>query len=827
MMRETIDFGIDLGTTNSVIAVLSGADVQIIKNNEQAEFTPSAVWINKNNKVYVGRPARERIESDPQNACGEFKLKMGMDGQQKTFEATGRQMSPEELSAEVVKSLKVDAQQCVGEQIQAAVITVPAAFELNQCDATRRAANLAGLELAPLLQEPTAAGFAYSFQSDMDNVFWLVYDFGGGTFDGAIIHLRDGEFSVVNHCGDNYLGGKLIDWAIVEKLLIPAVVRDHGLPDFTRGNPKWFANIAKLKLAAENAKIRLSRVQSEDIVIELENHRNNRFEFTYELRRGDVERLAEPFYVRSINLCKQALTEKRLDPGNIEKILLVGGSTLAPYLRERLPDAQEGLGIPVDHSLDPVTVVARGAAIFAGTQRFERSAAPPNPGEFVIDLEYEPIGVEIELLVGGRVRAANEQEWSGFTIQFSNPEGRPPWFSGKIELSAEGTFMTRLLAKKGCTSTFLIEFQDPKGRRQTVTPDRLTYTQGIVSTDALLTHSIGVGLANREMQWFLRKGETLPARKRVVLRTTVDVRKGVTEGLIRIPVMEGELARAHRNRQVGTLEVTASEVVRDVPAGSEVEVTIQIDPSRLVTTRAYVPILDEEYEQPVDLGRPAPRDPRNLRRDAEVEQRRLEEVRMQARAVDASKARELLARIDAERMVEDIDELVGAAGVDSDAAATCERRVLDLGAAVDDVEDALRLPQLAEELQQTRRVVREVVDADGDETDRQDLRGCEVEIEHAMQSQDVAMLKRQQHGLWIIARRILDRTGQLPFIEFENLKGMRSNMVDLRRGDQFIAEGEDAIARRDVNTLRSVNVRLYQLLPPDEPTSVWLSTVQN
>lgn len=221
MARTTIDYGIDLGTTNSTIAVLHGTVSEVIPSREPGQFgsvvTPSAIWYDKRGKQYVGGVARAHQIDDEENAAVEFKLRMGQQCQ-KTFRRSGRKMLPEEMSAEVLKVLRRDVQD---ENITAAVITVPAAFELPQCEATRRAAELAGFSLSPLLQEPVAAALAYGFQSAANKVFWLVYDFGGGTFDAAVIQVRDGVIQVVNHAGDNYLGGKNIDWDIVEKLLIP------------------------------------------------------------------------------------------------------------------------------------------------------------------------------------------------------------------------------------------------------------------------------------------------------------------------------------------------------------------------------------------------------------------------------------------------------------------------------------------------------------------------------------------------------------------------------------------------------------------------------
>src|SRR6185369_11430658 len=200
MSRITVDFGIDLGTTNSAIGLLKGTDVEIIRNNENFDYTPSAVFIDKNGALAVGQSAKQRLEMDPDNAKAEFKLQMGTDAEY-LFVRSGRRMKPEDLSAEVLKSLKSAVKQRIGEEFEAAVITVPAAFELPQCKATNQAAQLAGINFSPLVQEPVAAAMAYGFQSQSDKVFWLVYDFGGGTFDAAVIRMRDSMIQVVNHGG--------------------------------------------------------------------------------------------------------------------------------------------------------------------------------------------------------------------------------------------------------------------------------------------------------------------------------------------------------------------------------------------------------------------------------------------------------------------------------------------------------------------------------------------------------------------------------------------------------------------------------------------------
>ena len=209
MERTTIDFGIDLGTTNSAIAVLDGVTTSIIKNNDDADITPSAVQIKKSGTVYVGLKAKKALENPLSwnDAFIEFKRRMGSDYEYE-FPASGQRKRPEELSAEILKSLRGDVAQRTGEDVRAAVITIPAMFEQAQCAATKKAGQLAGFEQTALLQEPVAASLAYGFQKEIsEKSFWLVFDFGGGTFDAAVMKAEEGDIQVVNHGGDNFLGG--------------------------------------------------------------------------------------------------------------------------------------------------------------------------------------------------------------------------------------------------------------------------------------------------------------------------------------------------------------------------------------------------------------------------------------------------------------------------------------------------------------------------------------------------------------------------------------------------------------------------------------------
>lgn len=820
MERTTIDYGIDLGTTNSSIAVLSGITTEVFKNNEGQEITPSAVWIDSKGRLAVGRLAKQRLGYDEENAKAEFKLLMG-ESHIYTFAECNRQMTPEELSAEILKSLRGDVQVHTGEEIISAAIGVPAAFELPACKATDKAARLAGLSYSPLIQEPIAAAMAYGFQSESDRIFWLVYDFGGGTFDVAIIQVRDGLIQLVNHGGNKGLGGKDIDWAIVSELLVPAVKKEYKLTDFSRDNPKWIATFAKLKEKAEEAKIRLSRDTVAPITIDslFKDERDQEVRFEYELKRSDIEPLIEPYVDKTLSICKKILGEKRLASSDIEKIILVGGPTLTPLVREILSDK---LGIPLEFRMDPLAVVARGTAIFAGTQRIPediRQLPSVLKGQYKVELEYEPIGSDLAPPVGGKVIASEGESLAGFMIEFI--ESKSKWRSGLIVINDNGTFMTTVRAEKGRSNEFSIELRDNAGNLRETVPDRFIYTTGISISGQPLINSVGVGLASGEMQIFLSKGTPLPARQRKLHYSTVGVKKRESGTFLRIPVVEGEnIRRADRNPKIGEIEVSGENIKRDVPVGTEVEITIIIDESRLVTAKAYVPILDEEYEDVAELGKTIT-DPKQLAKELKQEKDRLEKVREKAQKAGAFQAEETLQRIQNERMVHEVENSLTAASVDADAACKCQQRLLDLKSSIDEAEDILEWPALVSETKEWLEATREIVDKYGQEEAQRNFKSLEDETGKAIAAHDVDLLCRKEAELHDLGMRILaEYPGYWVELFGRLVEERKSHMSDQDLAEQLIAQGRRAIDAQDMNVLVAVVRQLFDLLPAAEQREV-------
>jgi len=807
-MRSTIDYGIDLGTTNSAVAVLNGVTTDIIKNNTDSDVTPSVVSIDKKGALHVGQRAKNRLKEFPDDAFGEFKRRMGTDFSY-LFKGSATKRTPEELSAEVLRSLRADIQQRANEVIESAVITVPAAFELHQCDATRKAAQLAGLKESPLLQEPVAAALAYGFQVEKERAYWLVYDFGGGTFDAALIKSEEGTIQVVNHGGDNFLGGADIDWAIVSKILVPRLLKEHSLEGFSRDNPRWRHVFAKLKWYAEAVKIELSRVDRATAdPIRFQDQGGEDLEFECEVTREEVIAAADPFIVRSVDICQKVLKERSLDRKAVERVILVGGPTLAPYFRERL---KQGIGIPLDYRIDPLTAVARGAAIFAGTQRVSVSdRALPPAGEFAVEFKHQPVGLDSAPMVGGKLTAANSHDLTGFYVEIVNSKTK--WSSGKVALRSDGVFIATLHAERGEKNTYSFGLYDSSGRKRKTTPDTLSYTIGSVVEEQPLINSLGVAFGNNQYGKYFDKGRGLPLKSTKTHRTVRPIRRGQSD-VLRIPVVEGEHSLADRNRWVGELLIKSEEVPRDLAPGSEIEVTLAIDESRIITVIAYVPALDREFQATLELRKNG-RDLEQLRKDYDEEIARFADVKAKAAAAGGETAGRLLQSAENSPVLAEVKDLLSNNG-DPHAAAKLERRLLELKVKLDEAAAELQWPSLVAEAREWLGWLEEMDKENASDAIHKRFVAISAEIEQlikARASDDLQRKLEQAKALWFEVHM-----AQPAFwvYQHQQLEKRFDEMTDKTRAKRLLDQGRAFVSQNNAAGLQNVVRELWNLLPDD------------
>ena len=346
--------GIDLGTTNSCVAVLEGGVPHVITNPEGNRTTPS-VFAIKGDEELVGETAKRQAVTNVKNTVSSIKRKMGTD---EKVEINGRKYSPEEISAKILMKLKSDAESYLGEKVTKAVITVPAYFNDAQRQATKNAGKIAGLDVERIINEPTAAALAYGIDKQEKTHTVLVYDLGGGTFDVSILDLGDGVFEVKSTAGNNHLGGDDFDQRIMD-YLVSEFKKENGVD---LSNDKMA--MQRIKDAAEKAKKDLSGMMSAEISIPfIAQSAEGPLHLNVTLNRAKFEDLNKDLFDSTLDAVRKALKDAKLTASDIDKVLLVGGSTRIPYIQELV---KRELGKEPSKEVNPDEVVAMGAAIQGG-----------------------------------------------------------------------------------------------------------------------------------------------------------------------------------------------------------------------------------------------------------------------------------------------------------------------------------------------------------------------------------------------------------------------------------------------------------------------------
>ncbi len=372
--------GIDLGTTNSAIAVLEGGEADIIPNEEGSRVTPSVVAFTKEGERIVGTVAKRQAITNSDRTIASIKREMGTDYK---VEIDGKEYSPQEISAMILQKLKADAESYLGDKVEQAVITVPAYFSDSQRQATKDAGTIAGLEVLRIINEPTAASLAYGLDKGEDQTI-LVFDLGGGTFDVSILELGEGVFEVKATSGNNRLGGDDFDQRTVD-FLVSEFKKESGV-DLSKDKMA----LQRLKDAAEKAKIELSSTTTTNVnlpFITATSDGPQHMDIT--LSRAKFEELISDLVDKTVGPMKQAVSDSGIDYKDIDKVILVGGSTRIPLVQRVIKDT---VGKDPHKGVNPDEVVAMGAAIQAGVLSGDVKD--------VLLLDVTPLSLGIETLGG-------------------------------------------------------------------------------------------------------------------------------------------------------------------------------------------------------------------------------------------------------------------------------------------------------------------------------------------------------------------------------------------------------------------------------------------
>lgn len=604
---KTVNFAIDLGTTNSLIVKYENGQVTIFKNPiGHKESLPSVVAFRKD-RTLVGDKAREYLLKDPVNVFGSFKRRMGTDDK---FYIVNQDenTTPIELSALVLRELKQFVH--TGEAIESAVITIPASFDTMQSNATKEAGQKAGFRHIYLLQEPIAASLAYfnNYNKNELSGYWLVYDLGGGTFDAALVQVQDDEIKVKDHEGNNFLGGVDFDRLMVEKLIAPRIVEETGIAGFEEELFRAYGIYEKLLYEliykAEEAKKELSMADSAEIEFSA-NIGDIDHDFYITITKEQFDNLIAKSIEDTIKMLKGMLDRNNLHAENINEIVLVGGSTFIPYVREQL---FVQTGIKVNASVDPTSAIAVGAGYYAANIHYNTeagAAAEAEEKDYLSDIEesFQPLTVNVAYSKTCRkedevLLVKIEGDTEGYTYRITRSDGG--FDTGSMPLKNRITAFLPLL--QSTVNLFHLKFYDPSGQHLPALAQEISITHGQYDIAGQpLPKDICIEVDDKEnqttkLELIFAKNSILPLKKTLYREISKTVKKGSDDSII-INILEGDhYASTLSNLPIACIAISGKDLSSDLFRGSDIEIQVYISDSRELRTNVFLSMTGQEFE---------------------------------------------------------------------------------------------------------------------------------------------------------------------------------------------------------------------------------------
>jgi molecular chaperone DnaK len=817
-MEKMINYGIDLGTTNSAIAKFVKGEVEVFKNPLETgkETLPSVVYYKKD-KVVVGTNARTYFERDAENVFGTFKRKMGTTESFKV-KSINQSKTPIELSAEVLKELKGFVHS--GESFDAAVITIPASFDVIQSNATKEAGYLAGFKQVILLQEPIAASLAYANkhkERDLENGQWLVYDLGGGTFDVALIKIKDGEMKVLDHEGDNFLGGADFDNLIIEKLIIPYLNKNFRFNDLENEMKSRTGKLNKLYFRllklAEDAKITLSsRTSAEIEVRDITDDNGEEIDISIDITRSEFEGVIKEYIDKTLDMIKKILVRNSLKPSDIQFTLMVGGSTYTPYVRKRV---EEILQIPINCDIDPTTAIAIGAAYYAGTKEksFEQGDKKKATSGIKVRLAYQKTSQEDEEILAGRIEGNIE----GLFYQITRED--KGFDSGRKPLT--NRISEDLPLVKNSYNFFRLTVLDDKSNIVETDAELIGIAQGKYNVAGQpLPHDICLETDNdpeleansTKLDLFFQKNTILPQKRTKQYTLHKTILKGGDDKIV-INVLEGpQSALPEANQSIGYIEIDGSKVSRDILRGTEIEITLEMSESRDLKVTVYIPMSDQQFSE---VFNPSQRHLPVTKLQDEVEtlsEKLEEEIEEAVEREDYETADQLTAL---KRKVDDL--VINTNSLTSDDVTDKKFQFEDnkrkIAQEIDYATRDNRISILKIKYNEDKEWCKKLVDENGNDHDHKIFGEIVGREQVFLNSITPVKIMEAIEELLDLGSNILWRTPEFLIGRFKRLIEKPQLFNDQEQAKSLIEAGNMAITNKNFDRLREINFGLISLLP--------------
>jgi molecular chaperone DnaK len=596
-----INYGIYIGTTSASIAKMEAGVPVIIRSDVLKDSTPIAVAINRKGNLIVGDKAYNfwKIESfkksEFSNSFIEFSRTLGTDKKYFSSNAS-RSFSSEELLSEIIKRLISYEKE---QNVNAAVLTVPSNFKLNQIDAVRKAGYLAGIKQVETIHEPVASALAYGLDAKRYNGFSLDFKFTNCCFFATMLKVEDGITHIIDSEEDNYLGGKNLDYAIVDQIIIPHIQVRFNIDDLLSDVVKKEEYRSGLKFFAEEIKNNLFFNSSHNIFVDCgEDDNGEEIEIDFTVTQKELKIVLSPIYQKALDKAKSLLLRNNII--DLKKITLVGSETASPILREIIT---QQLCEP-DTSLDPETVIAKGAAIYASTIDLsdELKSQTRDRTKIHIEIGYEPFTNEAEEFVTLKILEDKTEGEIPKKVYAEIKRVDNAWSGGKLEITKGGEVFD-VYINEFTQNNFIVELTDTLGNKIECMPNTFSIQYGFVNK-ATLQYSIGTEvICNRTGKIVfatikgIEKNQSLPATGALNgIKTEKDIRPGFESDFIKIPIYQGEHGaegtRAIYNEHVYDIVISGADLPSLLPKDSDVDLTISIDKSQQMTVQAYFPRID-------------------------------------------------------------------------------------------------------------------------------------------------------------------------------------------------------------------------------------------
>lgn len=814
-MENTINFGIDLGTTNSAIAKFIKGEVIIFSNpQDYGRNTLPSVVSYKKDKILVGNKAKEFLEKDPKSVVGVFKRKMGT-AESFKIKAINESKTPIELSAQVLKELKTFVN--TGDTLDAVVITIPASFDTIQSNATKEAGILAGFKQVVLLQEPIAASLAYANmkkERDMSDGQWLVYDLGGGTFDVALIQIKHGEMKVLDHEGDNFLGGADFDQMIVEKFVIPKIHNEYiftNLEDEMKSaSGKYNAKYYVLLRRAEEAKITLSSKTSAEIIVDgFEDEEGNEVDLEITITRSEFNELIKSNIDGTIEMIKQILTRNSLKPSDLQFNLMVGGSTYTPYVRNRV---EEVLQIPVNCEIDPTTAVAVGAAYYAATKPKElEKSSNKKKTSISIKTSYNKASKEKDELFSARVTGNTD----GLSYRITRQDGG---FDSGLKKMTE-RISEDLPLVDGAFNFFSFVVYDSQNNivESDIEPIGINSGFGIngqpIPEDICLEVDDYDNPGETRLQLVFQKNTILPTKKTLTYPLNKTILKGSEDEVIRVNVLEGtHLALPEANKAIGFMLITGRNLKRDVAKGSDIEITISLSESRDLSIAAYLNMADQEFKQafnPKERHIPI----NELKEQVETLADKLETEIEEATEKEDFETASALSKLKKE-MESVSEETEGLTSDDvTDKRYQLEDKKRKIAQEIDSATKNKRIQLVKEHYFETKDECEKMLDENGNDHERKTFNDIVAQEKAIFATNSPLKIQEKSDEFHSIISRIRWRTPDFLVSIFKWCRDNQTRMNEQSQAKSLVDAGSFAIESRNWERLAEINRGLLNLLP--------------